>query len=1084
MERVQYSLERTLPQLKLLDEHSILSKDELRSVTSQRQGFEARLIRRKAEKFDFVRYIEFEDDLHALIVLRARERNRKIMNRVRAGDEDAKSQLLPRSFLPKQAASSSAQCVAIFERMVRKFRWDLDAWDRYIAWAKKRKMRVVAGRVFARALALHPMHPSLWISAADYELNTQADTTAARALLQRGIRTNKLTDSAALSAHETSKLRKTQNGARASRKPGALRWTLTEYESDVLRLWVEYFRMELVFIERLRRRWRILGLDSGDILVTSDPSADTTAMPWSQREGDAMDDATHAAQSVALDPNNTRNNEHKEHSSDDHFDEEDEQVAAAEAAVDEQVPDGEDNEVGSGKFESSHAAHAPAVQGVRPAADMAIPPGHHQIMNGSIPLVLLENIGQHIPQALQFYLYTALLQLMSSFPFFDSVVVKRHGEVLSIRTSQGILGSGDRLRRRLMQALLSACMRASHNGDTCDGGKLGAWMWKCIHPLYHPFSHDVAAKISTAALPASQAERELDTNALLHGASQLHAVYSPAIDALYAYAQVPADLRQERTVAGTYDPWQACQPVLFLLELLSRRLVSATHTEISRGHDGVKSPYTKTDVSLQETITQSGSDNDHDDDEEARENDQSHADAELDDEESIHSAEASDFAVVPEATPFMRMLTTHGDLPKVIQCAVSLFRAHQGEQEQVPLAFLATLRFLSNPLRSAVDESHLLTYIAQVDAKLVEALEPHVPWLTVEKLSRELRAHGKAAWDQIQSLVSVQRTNPCAWVLYINAAPMWSSDKAWTFKWDGQADSSIRDAQRVWIPILDACTGATHFANDAHASVWALLTLWLGSSVVEDTSLVSPEFARQTLWLRYLDWVRDAATVSPNAKRAKRASVWAWSLYKQAVQKTGAVLASSMLVGTARESAQALHDKVVCRMSAFSLSTAAAAAAAKAATATGAEALVSSEKTNDHAKDDTTAELDTHHAQDLALSFLLANSSASTRCWLEIAHIETMRVVIGVQELDEPCKKRITSIFQRAMAQAEREAQVPHTVDAWLAYLSFLAHTQRDMPQALAELARAQSCIRRIGGAEAAVAFEHQWQQNVAARRS
>ena len=66
MERVQYSLERTLPQLKLLDEHSILSKDELRSVTSQRQGFEARLIRRKAEKFDFVRYIEFEDDLHAV----------------------------------------------------------------------------------------------------------------------------------------------------------------------------------------------------------------------------------------------------------------------------------------------------------------------------------------------------------------------------------------------------------------------------------------------------------------------------------------------------------------------------------------------------------------------------------------------------------------------------------------------------------------------------------------------------------------------------------------------------------------------------------------------------------------------------------------------------------------------------------------------------------------------------------------------------------------------------------------------------------------------------------------------------------
>ncbi|MDU7305662.1 MAG: hypothetical protein E7L41_13380, partial [Escherichia coli] len=94
-----------------------------------------------------------------------------------------------------QAAHSSAHCVAIFERMVLKFRWDLDAWERYIAWAKKRKMRVVAGRVYARALAMHPMQPSLWLSAADYELNTHADTSAARALLQRAIRTNKLSNS-------------------------------------------------------------------------------------------------------------------------------------------------------------------------------------------------------------------------------------------------------------------------------------------------------------------------------------------------------------------------------------------------------------------------------------------------------------------------------------------------------------------------------------------------------------------------------------------------------------------------------------------------------------------------------------------------------------------------------------------------------------------------------------------------------------------------------------------------------------------------------------------------------------------------
>lgn len=407
MERVQYSLERTLPQLRILDEHRILTKDELRSVTIQRQEFEARLIRRKADKTDFVRYLEFEDDLHALVTLRARERHRLAVERSKAGDEDAKAQLLPRSFFPKQAASSSAQCVAILERMVRKFRFDVDAWERYIAWAKRRKMRVVAGRVYARALALHPMQPALWLSAADYELNTHADPSAARALLQRGIRTNKLTDTAALSA-ESVKAQKTGRGARALRDPGALRWHVSPYEQDVLRMWVEYMRMELVFIERLRRRWRVLGMES-DV----EP----------REQG-----AEAAAQSVALDDES----------------DEDEETAAAEAEVDADVPQ-----------EETDTQPAPKA-GIRPAAGMVIPPGHQQIMSGAIPLVLLRSASDSIPRALLLYVYVALLQLLSSFPFYDSVVVKQNGDVVSLRTSDGVQGLGDRLRARLMHGVLDA----------------------------------------------------------------------------------------------------------------------------------------------------------------------------------------------------------------------------------------------------------------------------------------------------------------------------------------------------------------------------------------------------------------------------------------------------------------------------------------------------------------------------------------------------------------------------------------------------------------------------------------------------
>ena len=467
MERVQYSLERTLPQLRVLDEHGILTKDELRSLTSQRQSFEARLIRRKADKNDFVRYLDFEDDLHALIMLRARERNRLVMERIKSGDEDAKSQLLPRSFFPKQAAHSSAHCVAIFERMVLKFRWDLDAWERYIAWAKKRKMRVVAGRVYARALAMHPMQPSLWLSAADYELNTHADTSAARALLQRAIRTNKLSEA----EDGRSKAQRTSRGASHL---GAYRWRLTSYERDVLRLWVEYFRMELVFMERLRRRWRVI----------------------------AGDDA-------------------------------DEEAAAADQAVASDVPEADTPE---------SEPHAPTE-------------AQDHIRQGAIPLVVLDSIRTTVPGSLHLFVYVALLQLLSSFPFSDSLVVKQHGDIASLRTTHGVQGQGDAIRDKLMRGVLSAC-----DLDTLS----------CLFPLYH-------ALPSTEALPASQADEELDTHAILHGASQLHGTYSSAIDPLYTYAQVPEELRETGIVAGANDPWTACQPVILLLEVLRQRFVQDEH---------------------------------------------------------------------------------------------------------------------------------------------------------------------------------------------------------------------------------------------------------------------------------------------------------------------------------------------------------------------------------------------------------------------------------------------------------------------------------------------------------------------------
>lgn len=73
-----------------------------------------------------------------------------------------------------------------------------------------------------RALQLHPTVPALYILAAQHEL-AHLSPSAARVLLQRGIRLN-------------------------AERP---------------EMWREYVKFELGFVESMRRRWDVLGIDVG-----------------------------------------------------------------------------------------------------------------------------------------------------------------------------------------------------------------------------------------------------------------------------------------------------------------------------------------------------------------------------------------------------------------------------------------------------------------------------------------------------------------------------------------------------------------------------------------------------------------------------------------------------------------------------------------------------------------------------------------------------------------------------------------------------------------------------------------------------
>lgn len=86
------------------------------------------------------------------------------------------------------------------------------------------EMRLTSEGVLS-ALQLHPHVPSFYILAASHELSHMSPS-AARSLLQRGLRLN----------------------------------------SDSMDMWREYIRMELGFVEGMRRRWNVLGINTKDDL--------------------------------------------------------------------------------------------------------------------------------------------------------------------------------------------------------------------------------------------------------------------------------------------------------------------------------------------------------------------------------------------------------------------------------------------------------------------------------------------------------------------------------------------------------------------------------------------------------------------------------------------------------------------------------------------------------------------------------------------------------------------------------------------------------------------------------------------------
>ena len=188
----------SLKELQELSHKKIFSKDEITSIAKRRSDFEHKLNSRGSTPPDYVRYAEYEMNLESLRRKRVKRLGVRTSNH-----------------------SGQRRIFFILDRATRRFQGDVGLWMQYLKFARKQKSDKKVSQILTSMLRFHPTKAEMWIYAANYAMDERGDMTEARSYMQRG-----------------------------------LRFCETEEK-----LWIEYARLEMIWVARIWARRRILGVD-------------------------------------------------------------------------------------------------------------------------------------------------------------------------------------------------------------------------------------------------------------------------------------------------------------------------------------------------------------------------------------------------------------------------------------------------------------------------------------------------------------------------------------------------------------------------------------------------------------------------------------------------------------------------------------------------------------------------------------------------------------------------------------------------------------------------------------------------------
>nr|CAB3267580.1 U3 small nucleolar RNA-associated protein 6 homolog [Phallusia mammillata] len=204
-ENVHHWTEQMLPELEQMQRVNLFSNKEVKAIIKKRTTHEYKLVRRTKDKKDFLSYIQYEVSLLDLI-----HKRRKRENYYFKKDEIEFAIVARIHRLFKQAT----------------FRWasDLKLWLSHAQFCIKWKKKVQLSKLCTKLLQVHGNKPKIWVLAAKWQLECGDSVEDSRSLFLQALKN----------------------------------FPMSQY------VWLEYFRAELLYLEKIRNRLNVLSGERGE----------------------------------------------------------------------------------------------------------------------------------------------------------------------------------------------------------------------------------------------------------------------------------------------------------------------------------------------------------------------------------------------------------------------------------------------------------------------------------------------------------------------------------------------------------------------------------------------------------------------------------------------------------------------------------------------------------------------------------------------------------------------------------------------------------------------------------------------------